>query len=81
LCADNGIVVVGYADSAKGTMIEKPEGNGHFQEVVLQPLVTVEKEGMVEKAKLLHHEAHKKCFIANSCNFQIRQNPTVNFKL
>lgn len=81
LCADNGIVVVEYADSATGTMIEKPEGGGHFQEVILQPLVTVETAEMVDKAKLLHHEAHKKCFIANSCNFPIRQNPVVNFKL
>ncbi len=81
LCADNGINVIEYADSATGTMIEKPEGGGNFQEVVLQPLVTVEKEEMVEKAKLLHLEAHKKCFIANSCNFPIRQNATVNFQL
>ncbi|MFA7273304.1 MAG: OsmC family protein [Crocinitomicaceae bacterium] len=81
LCADKGIVVLEYADSASGTMIETPEGGGHFTNVTLQPLVTIADESQIDLAKSLHHEANKKCFIANSCNFPIDHKPTVNFKL
>lgn len=72
LCSAAGIIVIGYEDEAKGTMIETADGGGHFSEVILYPVVTI--EGNVDKEKLdtLQHEAHKKCFIAASCNFPIR---------
>lgn len=31
---------------------------------------------LIERATALHHEAHKMCFIANSCNFPIRHEPS-----
>lgn len=68
---DNGIVVVAYEDDASGTMALEP-GNGRFVEAVLRPRVTIEKGGDAGLALALHDDAHKECFIANSCNFPIR---------
>ncbi len=74
LCADNGIVVTGYEDEAKGTMLQTDKG-GHFIEVILHPRVTITNKGDIEKANALHDEANKYCFIANSCNFPIKHKP------
>lgn len=76
LCAETGVIVVGYEDNAKGSMEENTDGGGRFTEVVLYPIVTI--QGMVEKDKLneLHSAAHKKCFIAASCNFPVKHQAT-----
>jgi len=74
LAADAGVVVVAYADSAEGTMLE--DGAGRFTEVVLRPVVTVAGAEMVDKAAGLHGRAHEHCFIANSVNFPVRHQPT-----
>jgi organic hydroperoxide reductase OsmC/OhrA len=71
-CAAAGLVVIGYADEAHGTMTESTDGGGHFVEVVLRPRVTVAAPDMVEKAAALHQEAHERCFIASSVNFPVR---------
>ncbi|KYG83746.1 OsmC family protein [Roseivirga echinicomitans] len=76
LCADAGITVVNYYDNASGTMEETPNGGGRFTEVMLIPVVTILEAAMVTKANELHHKANELCFIANSCNFPIRHNPT-----
>lgn len=72
LCADAGVVVTAYTDNSKGTMLELPDGSGHFMEVLLRPQVTVKEASMVAMANELHSTAHQKCFIANSCNFPVR---------
>jgi organic hydroperoxide reductase OsmC/OhrA len=71
LCADSGIVVVGYEDHAKGIMIEESNGSGRFKEVVLNPVVTVSENSMIPMANELHKRANELCFIANSCNFPV----------
>ena len=81
LCADNGIIVLEYADSASGKMIEFDGGGGKFESVTLSPLVTVASAEMVDLAKQLHQEAHNKCFISNSCNFPIGHEITVNVQI
>src|SRR5580704_14280143 len=35
LCAKEGIVVTDYVDHASGTLVETPDGGGHFEEVLL----------------------------------------------
>ncbi|MEN7551500.1 OsmC family protein [Rapidithrix thailandica] len=77
LCASNNIIVLEYVDAAKGTMEETSNGSGRFTEVMLNPKVTVSDERMIEKAIALHHDAHKMCFIANSCNFPIFHTPII----
>ena len=75
LCAEAGIVVTDYTDSATGTMVVEKGGAGRFTEVTLHPVVTVERADMIEKANELHKPANQKCFIANSCNFPIHHIP------
>lgn len=74
-CSDNGVIVVAYKDEAAGTMTEGGS-SGQFTEVVLHPVVTVADESMIEKANELHHLANKSCFIANSCNFPVKHDPS-----
>jgi organic hydroperoxide reductase OsmC/OhrA len=77
VCAMNGVVVTAYTDRAVGTIEETGDGGGHFTEAVLRPAVTVAAAEMAEKARSLHEEAHRLCFIANSVNFPVRHEATV----
>ena len=70
LCTVNGIVIASYVDDASGVMAETPDGAGRFSSITLKPRIVLES-GDPEKAMALHHEAHEKCFIANSVNFPI----------
>ncbi|GAB4587734.1 OsmC family protein [Nocardia sp. IFM 10818] len=72
LCAEAGVVVTGYHDTAVGVMDDE-----RFQRVTLRPRVTVTDPEMIELTLGLHEEAHKKCFIANSVNFPVAHEPTV----
>jgi len=76
LCARAGIHVVAYEDEAGGTMA-RVEGKTRFTEVVLHPKVTLAAGSDPEKARALHARAHETCFIANSVNFPVRNEPTI----
>ncbi len=76
LCAVNGVVVTAYEDHAEGLMVTEEDGGGCFTEVVLRPRVTI-SAGDPERAASLHHDAHEKCFIANSVNFPVRCEPVI----
>ncbi|MBI3233854.1 MAG: OsmC family protein [Bacteroidetes bacterium] len=73
LCADAGVIVSDYTDNAEGIL---DLNEGKFTEVTLYPHVIVKEADMIEKALALHHEANKKCFIANSCNFKVNHIPS-----
>lgn len=77
LCADAGVVVVSYSDSASGLMTETSDGSGRFEQVMLRPQVVVLRNDMKEKAHALHEPANRMCFIANSCNFPVSHEVTV----
>ncbi|WP_179412804.1 OsmC family protein [Mucilaginibacter sp. E4BP6] len=76
LCSEAGVIVIDYIDNATGTMTETEDGSGHFTEVTLHPVVIVTDASMIDKANELHYEAHKFCFVANSCNFPVHHNPS-----
>ena len=76
LCSDAGIVVVEYKDNAAGLMEEKQGGGGRFTEATLHPHVVITDATRIDEASELHHEANKKCFIANSCNFPVKHEPS-----
>ncbi|GAB7535108.1 OsmC family protein [Burkholderia sp. 3C] len=76
LCADAGIRVLAYEDDAEGTMLDSPE-QGRFTEIVLRPRVTIRAGDDAERAHALHHAAHEKCYVANSVNFPIRCEATI----
>ena len=75
VCAMEGIVVTDYIDNATGVMIEKKEGGGQFKEIILNPVVTVAEQATLAKSIELHHKAHEICYIANSVNFEVKNNP------
>ena len=59
-------------------MAEDADGGGRFTEVVLRPRVTVASASMIEAATVLHAEAHRECFIANSVTFPVRHEPVIS---
>ena len=77
LCAEAGIIVTAYEDSASGEMRENPDGSGEFTSVTLRPHATVTPESDTEKAHHLHHEAAKLCFIARSVRFPVLHKPAI----
>jgi organic hydroperoxide reductase OsmC/OhrA len=78
LCSDAGIVVVEYHDDATGVMVETEGGGGHFTNVTLRPVVKVSGAVDQELARRLHEQAHHLCFIANSVNFPVLCEPTID---
>jgi organic hydroperoxide reductase OsmC/OhrA len=76
LAAVGGVVVREYEDRADGTMVTDADGGGRFTAVVLRPKVRIER-GDLARAHALHEEAHRKCFVANSVNFPVGVEPTI----
>lgn len=72
-----GVTVVGYTDTARGSMATHADASGEFTEAVLRPHVTVAEESMAGAAAELHKRANEKCFIARSVNFPVYHEPTV----
>ena len=72
VCALGKIKVISYEDAASGTMSEIGPQRSAFTEVVLRPRVVISADSDAAKAKALHDQAHKICFIANSVNFPVR---------
>ncbi len=77
LCAEASIVVTHYLDQAVGTMLETEDGGGRFAEVVLKPVVTVAPGSDRKQAEQLHELAHRFCFVANSLNFPVLCEPSI----
>lgn len=77
LCARRGIRVVAYEDDARGTMSFDARGGGRFEEVTLHPRVMIADAKDRAAAAELHENAHRLCFIANSCSVPIRHDATV----
>jgi len=50
LCAKEGIVVTEYVDHPSGTLVETPDGGGHFEEVMLHPEVTITTPEKMDRA-------------------------------
>jgi organic hydroperoxide reductase OsmC/OhrA len=76
LCARAKLPVVAYEDAARGTM-KNVDGVVRFTDVLLTPRVTIATSTDSAKALSLHHDAHAECYIANSVNFPVRNQPTI----
>lgn len=73
IAAKRGFVVELYRDPAEGILKKDKNGRLAITEVTLYPHVLY-KDGNVpgeEENTEMHHEAHKKCFIANSVKTKI----------
>jgi organic hydroperoxide reductase OsmC/OhrA len=78
LCARQGVLLVGYEDRATGTMAyDRQRKVMAFTEVTLRPRCRVAPGTDVERARGLHAQAHHECFIANSVNFPVGNEPEI----
>jgi organic hydroperoxide reductase OsmC/OhrA len=77
LCSSGGVAVLSYEDEPSGKLALQPDGGGRFEEIVLRPQVALAEGADEALARRLHEVAHQRCFIANSCNFPIRLDPTI----
>lgn len=77
LCARNGIRVVAYEDDADGSLELDAGGGGKFTSVMLRPRVTIDAADKRDLAIQLHADAHRLCFIANSCSVPITHEASV----
>jgi organic hydroperoxide reductase OsmC/OhrA len=76
LCSREKITVRAYHDEAIGNMAIK-DGKMRFVMVMLRPHVVIAEPDKLERAKALHNRAHAECFIANSVNFPVGNDPSV----
>jgi organic hydroperoxide reductase OsmC/OhrA len=68
IAADKGIVVDSYQDSAVGYLERGTDGGLAMTRVVLRPkaIYAVDTMPTALQIEAIHHEAHERCFIANS---------------
>lgn len=72
LARDRGLDVAAYRDEARGTMGRDERGRMAMTRIVLRP--RIEFAGAApdpDALERLHHEAHERCFIANSLRTEI----------
>lgn len=74
LAAARGFVVDSYADAGEARMGEVAPGRQGLTDVVLQPRVVFSGARLPDDAQVdaLHHEAHERCYIANSIRAEVR---------
>jgi organic hydroperoxide reductase OsmC/OhrA len=79
LCSVNHVTVLDYSDTASGVMQEGKDGSGEFVGVTLRPTVKISagNDEVRARARALHEEAHRLCFIARSVNFPVDVIPEI----
>lgn len=75
VCRKQGIKILDYQDEPVGLLKVNVDGSGQFEQVTLFPTVRLANKGDEDQARLLHEQAGKLCFIANSCRFTILYEP------
>jgi len=72
LAHDAGFDVESYADSAEGVMGRIAPGRIALTRIALRPrIIFAGRQPSAEALARLHHEAHERCFIANSLKTEI----------
>ncbi len=77
IAVNNGLKVIGYTDTAQGTLRLNADNSGEFTQAVLKPAVRLADESQRELANSLHEQANKVCFIARSVNFPVLHEPVL----
>lgn len=79
IAAKRGFVVDEYHDAAEAIMGKNGEGKPAITRVILHPTVKYQVNAAPagEEDSSIHHEAHEKCFIANSVITKIEIEPRV----
>ncbi len=72
LARQAGWVVSSYRDAAEGTLGRVGPGKMGMKKVALKPVIVFEgREPSADELAALHHEAHERCFIANSVTTEV----------
>ncbi|WP_323035758.1 OsmC family protein [Pararhodobacter sp.] len=71
LASDAGLVVTAYEDTPEGTGEVEANGAARFVAATLRPRITLKPGADMDRARAIHHEIHKVCFIARSVNFPV----------
>lgn len=78
LAARKGLVVDSYEDAAEGVLSKDGDGKTAITLVTLRPQTRFASAAPTEaELAALHHEAHERCFIANSVKSEVRCEPQV----
>ncbi len=64
-----GIVIEAYEDAAEGVLAKNGEGKIAMTKVTLRPKVA--SAASAEMLEKVHHDAHERCFIANSVKSEV----------
>jgi organic hydroperoxide reductase OsmC/OhrA len=77
IAAKRGFVVEAYRDEAVGVMAKNIDGKLAVTEVTLRPAVEFSGENQPNRDVVaqIHHEAHERCFIANSVKTHVSCQP------
>lgn len=70
-------VVDTYCDNAAGVLAKNAEGKMAMTLITLKPKVTFggDHQPTVEQIQKIHHQAHERCFIANSVKTEVKVLP------
>jgi organic hydroperoxide reductase OsmC/OhrA len=76
LAHDQGFEVASYVDEASGAMGRIGEGRFALTRIALRPqIVFTGRQPSADELEQLHHEAHERCFIANSLKTEVVVEP------
>ena len=76
-CEKHGVELEYYEDSGEAFLEVNADGSGRINLVILKPKVRITNFDQHNLALELHEEAHRLCFIANSCRFEIKILPEI----
>jgi organic hydroperoxide reductase OsmC/OhrA len=80
LCSNAKITVTEYQDNPTGILNIEPRGKSRFVEATINPEIVITDPSRIDEAIALHEQAHEKCYIVNSLNFEVKINPKVTGK-
>jgi organic hydroperoxide reductase OsmC/OhrA len=77
IAARRKLIVESYEDNAEGVMGKNADGRVAMTKVTLRPWVRFggDRSPSDEEIDAIHHEAHEKCFIANSVKTVVTTEP------
>ena len=76
LARQAGHAVASYEDEADGSLEKCDDGKVRITRITLRPLIAFAGDGPDPAAlDALHHEAHERCFIANSITAEVKVEP------
>ena len=79
ICSKKRLTVIDYVDHATAYLEKDTHGERVISKVVLKPQVTFAEDVEIERQAIekIHHQAHKKCFLAKSVTSEVKVEPVL----